>query len=172
LPLTPFHFGPAAGTGLAFQKIFDLPTLIVAAGIIDLEPLAVLLFGLNYPYHGFFHSFLGAAIAAVAVALVMWKIRKEVDWVMAIFRLKPGVLPSFSKILFSAVAGADIFHVLVDAPTHIDMSPFWPFVNGNPLYETVPEIWVYAFCTGMLVIAAVLYIKKDLLLRGPGNPLP
>ena len=101
-----------------------------------------------------------AAVAAVAVALVMWKMRDVAGKVMAIFRLTPKVPPSFSKILLSAVVGADIFHILVDAPTHSDMSPLWPLVNGNPFYGAVPEIWVYAFCAGTLVIAAVLYIKK------------
>ena len=59
MPLTPFHWGPSSWIGIIFFKIFDFPTLFVSSVIVDIEPLCVILFNLNYPLHGFFHSFLG-----------------------------------------------------------------------------------------------------------------
>jgi len=66
--LTPFHWGPSSLIGILLFKIFDFPTLFISSVIIDIEPLCVILFNLNYPLHGFFHSFLGGSILAILTA--------------------------------------------------------------------------------------------------------
>jgi hypothetical protein len=40
------------------------------------EPFFVILLGLDYPLHGFFHSLLGGGLVAIALFLVMFKIDK------------------------------------------------------------------------------------------------
>ncbi len=76
MPFTPFHLGPAVLIGFILLRYTDLPTLIVASVLVDLEPLAVLVFGLPGPLHGFFHSFLGASVAAAVLTWAMLRVRE------------------------------------------------------------------------------------------------
>ncbi|NOQ38614.1 hypothetical protein GQ472_07065, partial [archaeon] len=64
MPFTPFHLGPALFLGLVFFRYLNLPAFLIANVIVDVEPFVVLLFGLDYPLHGFFHSFLGGSLIA------------------------------------------------------------------------------------------------------------
>ena len=75
MPFTPYHPGPGLFVGLLFLGFIDFPTFLVASVIVDVEPLLVLAFNLNYPLHGFFHSFLGGTLVAVPFALAMYNIR-------------------------------------------------------------------------------------------------
>ena len=60
MPFTPFHLGPALGLGLPLRRYMHVPTFIVASVILDVEPFLVLQFGLNYPLHGYLHTFLAS----------------------------------------------------------------------------------------------------------------
>ncbi|MFW9990322.1 MAG: hypothetical protein ACFFC3_16900, partial [Candidatus Odinarchaeota archaeon] len=62
MPFTPYHLGPGLFIGLLFLSFIDFPTFLIASVIVDIEPFFVLYFNLDYPYHGFFHSFLGGTI--------------------------------------------------------------------------------------------------------------
>jgi len=74
MPFTPFHFGPALFFGLLLLQYIHFPTFIIANVIVDLEPFLVLFFDLDYPLHGFFHSFAGGSIISIILALWMGKI--------------------------------------------------------------------------------------------------
>ncbi|MEM3672758.1 MAG: hypothetical protein QW468_00820 [Candidatus Bathyarchaeia archaeon] len=77
MPFTPFHFGPALLLGLALFTFFDLPALLIASVIPDVEPLYVVFFGVSgYPLHGFFHSYLSASILAFFVTAVVYPLRE------------------------------------------------------------------------------------------------
>ncbi|MCK4239253.1 MAG: hydrolase, partial [Candidatus Lokiarchaeota archaeon] len=76
MPLTPFHLGPGLLIGLILLNFIDFPTFLIASVIVDVEPFIVILFDLDYPLHGFCHSFLGGTIIAFLLAAVMSKIRK------------------------------------------------------------------------------------------------
>ncbi len=88
MPFTPFHLGPAVLMVFILLGYLGLPTLIVASVLVDLEPLAVLVFGLPGPLHGFFHSFLGASVAAVLLAWVMLRVRGFLAPVYSFLRLE------------------------------------------------------------------------------------
>jgi hypothetical protein len=88
MPFTPFHLGPALLLGLLLLRFIDFPTFLIANVIVDVEPLLVLVFGLDYPLHGFFHSFLGGAIVALVLTLVINRIRETVSPLLAFFRLE------------------------------------------------------------------------------------
>ena len=104
MPFTPFHLGPALLFGLALSAVFDLPTLLLASVIPDVEPFCVMYFHVQgYPLHGFFHSYLGASILAIAVALIIYPLRDWVNKIMSIFRVSQKF--SFRKILFTSFVG-------------------------------------------------------------------
>jgi len=64
IPFTPYHLGPSGLFGILFLKWVDLPTLLIASIILDVEPILVIVFNLPYPIHGFFHSFLGGFLSS------------------------------------------------------------------------------------------------------------
>jgi membrane-bound metal-dependent hydrolase YbcI (DUF457 family) len=129
VPFTPFHLGPALLFGLALSAIFDLPTLLVASVIPDLEPFYVIYFHVSdYPLHGFFHSYLGSSILAVLAAFIVYPLRSLLNRLMMVFRISQK--SSFKKILFTSFVGV-YFHVFLDSFLYEEMMPFYPS-QGNP----------------------------------------
>ena len=70
MPFTPYHFGPSGFVGLALRRWLDVPVFVLANVVVDLEPLVVVLFGLDYPLHGYVHTFLGGTVVALLWALL------------------------------------------------------------------------------------------------------
>lgn len=154
MPFTPFHFGPGACIALPLHRYIDLPVFLLANVAIDLEPLTVILFQLNYPMHGFIHTFLfGTAVAAV-LAIAAYGLKGVVEWLMKLVRLpyKAG----FIRMLLSSILGAWL-HILLDAPLYSDIRPFYPSA-ANPLYGIVSASTVYLICGLCFIPAAILYI--------------
>jgi hypothetical protein len=58
MPFIPFHLGPAMFFGMLLRKRMHMPTFIIANVILDVEPLLTVIFGLKYPLHGYFHTFI------------------------------------------------------------------------------------------------------------------
>ena len=66
MPFTPYHFGPSGFVGLVFRKWIDMPVFVLANVIVDVEVLAVGLFGLGWPIHRYCHTLLiGAVVGAL-----------------------------------------------------------------------------------------------------------
>ena len=160
MPFTLYHLGPASLIGLLFFGIFDFPALLLASVVIDIEPLSVLAFDLDYPMHGFFHSFLGGAIVAVFVSILVYFLRKDIRALMKPFKLEQS--SSFKKIFWTSLFGV-YFHIMLDSPLYGDMKPFYPFV-GNPFYGLFSSGQIYLF-SGMsfpaaMMVFLVIFVKK------------
>ena len=56
MPFTPYHFGPHATVALPLHRYLDVFVFVGANVVVDLEPLLVLTFHLNYPLHGYCHT--------------------------------------------------------------------------------------------------------------------
>ncbi len=158
MPFTPFHFGPGFLISLMFLSFIDIPTFLIASVIIDIEPFLVLVFHLNYPLHGFFHSFLGGFIVATLLAMVMSKIRKYFTPMITFFKIEQSI--SFKKILFSSIS-AIFLHILLDAPIYLDIQPFFPF-EFNPFYQStvMPGLIIYLICAWCFVGAILVYAVR------------
>jgi membrane-bound metal-dependent hydrolase YbcI (DUF457 family) len=166
VPFTPFHLGPALLFGLALCVIFDLPTLIVASVIPDLEPFCVMYFRLHeYPLHGFFHSYLGASILAVLVALVIYSLRDVLEKVLTVFGIPQK--SSFRKIMFTSFVGVYL-HVFLDSFLYGEMNPLYPLL-GNPFIDLLfpygPYRIIYGFCSLTAVLGIALYLYKTVKIR-------
>lgn len=107
MPFTPYHFGPGLFIGLLFLSFIDFPTFLIASVIVDIEPFLVLFFNLNYPLHGFFHSFLGGTIIALIFTVIMTKIREFFTPIMSFFKIEQEI--SFKKILLASLCLEFIF---------------------------------------------------------------
>jgi len=163
MPFTPFHLGPAVLVGFILLRYIDLPTLIVASVLVDLEPLMVLVFGLPGPLHGFFHSFLGASLAAILLAAVMSRARRFLEPVYAYLRLEGG--RESWRFLVSALLGT-FSHVLLDAPLYGLMRPLYP-LGGNPLFgaDLYLGLGAYRFCLLSGMAGFVLFVSRYLRAR-------
>jgi membrane-bound metal-dependent hydrolase YbcI (DUF457 family) len=162
MPFTPYHLGPALFIGLLFLDFIDFPTLLVASVIVDVEPFLVLALNLDYPLHGFFHSFLGGTLLAVPLALVMYKIRDKLSPVMSFFKLEQKI--SFKRILVASISGVYI-HILLDSRMYTDIQPFYPS-SYNPLLTTgvLAGLDSYVFCIWSFFGAAIIYAIRLFLL--------
>ena len=151
MPFTPFHLGPAVLIGFILLRYLDLPTLILASVLVDLEPLAVLMFGLPGPLHGFFHSFLGASGAVL-------RLRDFLEPVYVFLRLEGDRRPR--RLLVAALLGT-WSHVVLDAPLYGRMRPFYPF-GGNPLFgvDLYLGLGAYGFCLLSGVAGAILFVAR------------
>jgi hypothetical protein len=103
MPFTPYHLGPALLFGLLFLSFIDLPTFLVASVIVNIEQLFVLTLNLNYPLHGFFHSFLGGTFIAVLLALIMHRIRDRLSPLLSFFKLEQKM--SLKSVLVASFLG-------------------------------------------------------------------
>ena len=158
MPFTQFHLGPGFLISLTFLSFIDIPTFLIASVIIDLEPFLVLVFHLNYPLHGFFHSFLGGFIVAALLTMVMSKIRRYFTPLITFFKIEQNF--SFKKILFSSIC-AIFLHILLDSPIYLDIRPFFPF-EFNPFYRStvMPGLILYLICAWCFIGAILVYIIR------------
>ncbi len=154
MPFTPYHFGPSACIALPLNKHIDIPVFILANVVVDLEPLAVILFGLNYPLHGYFHTFLVGAVIALVWGLIAYWGKSILQRLMKLFHLS--YESNFRKMLLSAILGI-WFHILLDGQLYTDIQPFWP-LKANPLYGLLSYNTVYLICKISFLPAIVLYI--------------
>jgi membrane-bound metal-dependent hydrolase YbcI (DUF457 family) len=161
VPFTPFHLGSALFFGLLLSVAFDLPTLLVASVMPDLEPFYVMYFHVSgYPLHGFFHSYLGSSILALLVVFIVYPLRGLLSRIMVAFRIPQK--SSFKKILFTSFVGV-YFHVFLDSFLYEEMMPFYP-LQGNPFFDLLSAFGsysvVYGFCSLTALLGIVLYFYK------------
>lgn len=166
MPFTPFHLGPALFLGLLLFRLVDFPTLLVASVILDLEPLSVLTLGLDYPLHGFFHTFLGGTIVAAALGLVMFRLSGIAREALRFFALEQS--SSHRAIMLASFLGV-YSHVLLDSPLYADIMPFFPF-SANPFFagDTFAGIYVSALCILLFLLGIVAYGAR-LIVRARGK---
>ena len=154
MPFTPYHFGPSACIALPLRKYIDIPVFILANVAVDLEPLAVILFDLNYPLHGYFHTFLVGTVVALVWGLIAYWGKSILQRLMKLFHLSYET--NFRKMLLSAILGI-WFHILLDGQLYTDIQPFWA-LKANPLYGLLSYNTVYLICKISFLPAIVLYI--------------
>jgi hypothetical protein len=162
VPSTPYHLGPALLFGLLFLSFIDFPTFLVANVIVDIEPFLVLTLNLNYPLHGFFHSFIGGTLVAVLLALMMHQIRDRLSPLLSFLKLEQKI--SFMRILVAAFSGIYI-HILLDSRIYTDIQPFYPSTY-NPILTAgvLAGLDSYIFCIWCFFGAIIVYIVRLLLI--------
>ncbi len=160
MPFTPFHFGPHATVALPLRRYIDLPVFIGANIVIDVEPLLVMIFNLNYPLHGYCHTFLIGGLLGLAWGATAYPFRGFIGKAMQAFRFS--YTPSFWKMAISGLLGVWL-HILFDAPLYYEMKPFYPsgvnpFLNLLEM-ETVYTISLLCFFPALMMYY-VMVIKR------------
>ncbi|MHC4265312.1 MAG: hypothetical protein ACYSUK_05185 [Planctomycetota bacterium] len=150
MPFTPYHFGPSGFVGLVFKKYLDLPVLLLANVILDIE---VLIFH-GWPVHRYAHTLLIGAGVGLLWGLSAYPLKGLFRKLMKLFRLP--YEPRLWKMLVSGVLGV-WFHVLIDSIYHIDIRLFWPN-RARPLYNILSQQQVRWACLGFWCAAIILYV--------------
>jgi membrane-bound metal-dependent hydrolase YbcI (DUF457 family) len=153
MPFTPYHFGPAALIGLPLKKWIDIPVFVLANVVVDLEPLAVMVFRPDYPLHGYFHTFLFGGLIGLAWGLAAYPLKPILAFLMRIFGLS--YQPTLLKMMLSGLLGIWL-HIFIDSFLYKEMNPFWP-ITGNPLHAIVRYQTVFQVCEVSLIAAIVIY---------------
>lgn len=154
MPLTPYHFGPHGCVALPLGRYIDVPVFMLANVAVDLEPLSVMVFKLNYPLHGYGHTILFGALVGIVLAGAAYLAKSVLESIMEVFHLK--YKACIKKMLASGVLGVWL-HVLTDSLIYTDIKPFFPS-SANPLYGLLSSSQVYLICTISFIPAAILYI--------------
>jgi len=158
MPFTPLHLGPALAISLPLRRYIHVPTFIIANVIVDVEPLLVLVLGLNYPLHGYLHTFLAACLAGLLLAFVTYFMDRYFSNLWGKLLLTNGHYNLRSYVI-AGISGS-LIHVLLDSPLYSDIRPFYP-LSINPLYMPEYLTWVtmlvYDLCVCMLIIGLTYY---------------
>jgi hypothetical protein len=156
MPFTPFHFGPALLLGLPLRKYVHAPTFIVANVIVDVEPFLVLVLGLRYPLHGYFHTFLLAFLVGLAFGYVMFLLERVIRPLYKVFLLEADNVLTLKSFVVAGVCGTWL-HVLLDSPLYTDIRPFYP-ITANPLFNPALSLGVYSLCVWMGITGIIYYV--------------
>jgi membrane-bound metal-dependent hydrolase YbcI (DUF457 family) len=121
---------------------------------IDVEPLLVMTFDLNYPLHGYCHTLFIGSFVGLAFAAAAYPFRRLIGKGMNHLHLPYS--PTFASMALSGVLGAWL-HIFFDALMYADIEPFYP-AQANPLYGHLSINAVYGICAASFVPALVIYI--------------
>jgi hypothetical protein len=157
MPFTPFHLGPALAVGLPLRRWLHAPTFIVGNVILDVEPLAVLVFGLNYPLHGYLHTFLLATAIGLVLGFVMFSLEKPMQPLYRKIQLETNRPLKLKSFLLSGVFGTAL-HVAFDALLYSEIKPFFPWTLNPLLNFHASTLEVYLICVWLGIFGVGYYI--------------
>ena len=153
MPFTPYHFGPGLFLGIGLFPFVDLSTIMIASVVLDIEPLAIIIFGLPVPLHGCLHSYIGATIIACILSIAIYPFRSHLNEIVSLLGLHQE--SSLRHILPASFIGT-YSHVFLDSFIYSEMNPFYPFI-GNPFLGIWPTSFVYSLCIQLGLIGLGLY---------------
>ena len=132
------------------------PTFILANVVVDIEPFLVLFLGLNYPVHGYLHTFIAAFCFGLALGFAMFLLERIMHPLYKTFLLETKGMLKMKPFIVAGVLGT-MLHVLLDSPLYTDIKPFYPIAT-NPLYNSVSSLEVYIFSVWMGILGIVFYV--------------
>ncbi len=157
MPFTPFHWGPVLLLGVYTRKYLDFPALMISAVAVDFRAILVFFGLLDGPVHGFFHTFPGATIVAIVVAIGIGILRKEIEKIMGFLGFTQSI--SWPKIFAGSIIGA-YSHIVLDAMIYEHMNPFY-ITEFNPFYGFMFTYEMYLFCTITGILGIYAFFKNS-----------
>ena len=158
MPFTPYHFGPSGFIGLVFGKWIDLPVIILANVIVDVEVLVIRILGLGWPAHRYCHTLLIGAVVGALWGIAAYPLRHYFKKMMRVFYIP--YKTSLIKMIISGILGIWL-HVLIDGAYHSDVRMFWPFNKmglWQMLHEHTTKGQIETICMLFFIAAFVVYI--------------
>ncbi len=168
MPFTPFHLMAGTSVKSFFPKYFSFSIFTLTNVIIDSEVLFYI-YKTGIPAHKFFHTFFGASLIAIFVALFcrsLCEIGLKL-WNIILYTKKFYLFKVEVKITkFSAWCGAFVgaySQLLLDAVMHKDMMPFFPISDLNQLHGIIATNNLHFLCIGLFYMAFVIFFLKELI---------
>lgn len=163
MPFTPFHFGPGLALHSLAPRQISLTTFVAANVLTDVEPLWYMCHH-EYPLHRFCHTFLGAALVALATIIIYLAARFTVTrWVL--FKRFRRHLPTLSAAIVGAWLGT-YTHVILDSIMHPDMAPWQPWSTANPFYQLISTPHLHWLCLGLGLVGGLMMLWRWLFRSG------
>ncbi|NHJ12817.1 MAG: hypothetical protein EAX95_04035 [Candidatus Thorarchaeota archaeon] len=148
MPFTPYHLGPAFLIGVIFFPALDVAALLLSSVTIDIEPLAMLMFGIPGPLHGYLHTFLGATVMAILASCVVWVLRTPYICPLPRLQLRQSGHSEHHRHLFSHYSGClslsrdeSFFSSFGKSPSRADF-----IYNGVPILCILHGVWNGCAC--------------------------
>ena len=165
MPFTPFHLMAGSSVKSFFPQYFSFSIFTLTNIIIDSEVLFYI-YTTGIPAHKFFHTFLGASLIAIFVALFCGSLC-EIGlklWNIVLYTKKFSWFKTEVKITkVSAWTGAFVgaySQLVLDSIMHKDIKPFFPINDYNQLHNVMSVNNLHYFCIGLLYLAFVIFILK------------
>lgn len=136
MPFTPFHFGPGLALHAVAPRQVNFLAFCATNALIDVEALYNLATG-HHALHTFFHTYVGATLAAGIVTLAFTGIGR-LGW----------RAPALAPVIVGAALGA-YSHILLDSVMHSDVRPFAPFSVANPLLGALSTADLHLLCVAL-----------------------
>jgi hypothetical protein len=135
MPITPFHGGVGLLCKPPLGRRFSFTVFVATQVVIDLES-GYFLFTQQRPVHRFFHTFIGASLVCLFVAIALRRpceaiLRAWPDDLWPRWLERDRAIPR-STALLTALLGM-LGHVVPDSIMHADARPLAPFSDHNPL---------------------------------------
>lgn len=170
MPITPFHLGPGVLIKSVLQERFSLTVFAFSQGLIDIQPVFVILLGKGH-LHGFTHTYVGAILLAIIATVLgkpicelflrFWNKTPEISGNSV---LTVNAKISWRVALVSSLIGT-YSHVILDSFMHSDIHPFYPVSTENALFSQISLTSLHLFCIisgaiGVIIMCIAMVIKK------------
>ena len=166
MPFTPIHMGPGMAVKAAMPRHFSIIVFGLTQITIDVEVLRYLMRG-EYPLHRFWHTYLGATIVAVGIAILGKPVSQWIKWMWNRVAPKCGdidlsvVVPTtWTASLSGAFIGA-YSHILLDSFYHADIKPLHPFSGINHLRGFISPYTVDVACIAAGIIGLIWFFTRQ-----------
>jgi len=153
MPFTPFHWGPGSWVGLLLCRFLNVGAFLGACVVVDVEPLLVMVFGFDYPLHGYLHTYLIGSLVAVLFSIAYFSQRAWINRILVFFKVAQD--SSYPVILISCLLGV-YSHVFLDSFLYTDIRPFFP-LTMNPQYGLFSSTFLYSFCAWSFALGGIVY---------------
>ena len=160
MPATPFHFGPGLLIKAVAPRHFSMAAYSLSQVVIDIESGYYMLQNAA-PVHRQAHTFALGGLIGLLCGLIVSKVGA---WVARPRDVVPEALAAEYRLPVAVLSGifGGIFHSVLDGIMHVDIRPFRPFTQANPLYGLVSVEILYLFCiiTGIVGAALLLALQR------------
>jgi hypothetical protein len=158
VPITPFHFGPGLLVKGVGPRVFSWTAFCASNIVIDFESLYYLERN-EWPVHRQLHTFVGAGIVGVVVAMAMMVVAR---WLPKRWFRGAAWKAEVSRggIVSGALVGA-LSHPVLDGIMHTDIEPLQPWSDANPLHAVLGLAALHLGCLIAGLVGVVLLLARN-----------
>ena len=170
MPFTPLHMGPGMAVKAAIPRHFSIVVFGLTQIALDLE-VAWHMSHHEYPFHTFWHTYLGATIVAAGLTVLGKPASRWIKtaWNRIAAKCRDAELavpaPTTWVASFTGASIGAYSHILLDSLFHPDIEPLQPWSPTNSFRGIVDPHGVELVCIVLGVIGLVWFFGRELKMR-------